>query len=354
MPAPDREPYSWLLQPPPDQVAALAPLPAGHRTESHPSAVTPPALAAAAGALARGGEYHSRAMARVRRLWEVAAAPSKDLSTREAEAAVRLCEHLLYLQRTQRASLRQAFAVHAELAGLASALEALAANGGSLPKQAATRQRLFRAKEALDGLCEAAAEQDLVLAAATAAEPAQALARFLPLARVALARATARLRAGKAAVDAAVTPPPGVAAGLVGGSPPFAWPLLVTLPAVHALHDGVESVRAALADLAAVAAAAVGVVGREPAAPAAVPCDWRAGDDRAALGALLPGFPTLLQALEDGARTLAEDGDALEATADVSWEEVEASCEAAVQAALLWAQNLAGTTHHPLCFALLL
>ena len=66
---------------------------------------------------------------------QVAKAPHHDLSGAEVEAGVRLSEHLLHLQRTQRRSLSAAAARHAQLAGLAAGLAALADAPAGLPLQ---------------------------------------------------------------------------------------------------------------------------------------------------------------------------------------------------------------------------
>ena len=61
-------------------------------------------------------------------------APSKDLSAREIAAAERFSEHLLFLQRHQRAFLFGLGAAHARLLALANLLSAFA-DADSIPEQ---------------------------------------------------------------------------------------------------------------------------------------------------------------------------------------------------------------------------
>lgn len=56
-------------------------------------------------------------------LSQAAKAPHNDISQQEVERAVRLCEHLLYLQRQQRASLKRSSEVHANLAACKTLLQ---------------------------------------------------------------------------------------------------------------------------------------------------------------------------------------------------------------------------------------
>ncbi len=67
---------------------------------------------------------------------QAAKAPHHDLSAAEVEAAVRLAEHLLHLQRSQRRSLATAAARYEELADLAGGLAAVGAASAPLPRQA--------------------------------------------------------------------------------------------------------------------------------------------------------------------------------------------------------------------------
>lgn len=80
------------------------------------------------------------AYTRVLREWEelrilqAAKRPSEDLSGGEVESAVRLSEHLLHLQRSQRASLAAAASAHGDLRRLAAVTGSLA-DGRPLPPQ---------------------------------------------------------------------------------------------------------------------------------------------------------------------------------------------------------------------------
>ena len=67
---------------------------------------------------------------------QAAKAPHSDISMNEVEIATRLCEHLLYLQRRQRSSMRALMAQHQRLLQLAAALRSLAVGKAALPHQA--------------------------------------------------------------------------------------------------------------------------------------------------------------------------------------------------------------------------
>ena len=69
-------------------------------------------------------------------------APHTDISMAEVEGATRRCEHLLYLQRRQRAALGSTARQHGRLLRLASTLRDLAAGQGSLPDQVSPRARV--------------------------------------------------------------------------------------------------------------------------------------------------------------------------------------------------------------------
>ena len=62
-------------------------------------------------------------------------APHADISVTEAERCTRRSEHLLYLQRRQRALLAAFDAEHDRLARLAKLLREVASGGGALPRQ---------------------------------------------------------------------------------------------------------------------------------------------------------------------------------------------------------------------------
>lgn len=67
---------------------------------------------------------------------QAAKAPHSDISMSEVEIATRLCEHLLYLQRRQRSSMRAVMAQHQRLLQLAAVLRSLAAGKAALTHQA--------------------------------------------------------------------------------------------------------------------------------------------------------------------------------------------------------------------------
>ena len=60
----------------------------------------------------RADSYYFRNISRVQRLWQAARAPHPDLSGGEVQAFQRFAEHILYLQRKQRRTLRGAWEVH--------------------------------------------------------------------------------------------------------------------------------------------------------------------------------------------------------------------------------------------------
>lgn len=67
---------------------------------------------------------------------QAAKAPHSDISMSEVEIATRLCEHLLYLQRRQRSSMRSVVGQHQRLLQLAAVLRSLGLAKTALPQQA--------------------------------------------------------------------------------------------------------------------------------------------------------------------------------------------------------------------------
>jgi midasin len=121
----------------------------------------------------------------------------RDLSPREAEAARHSVEHLLHLQRQQRATLRQA-AVAASALEAASTIAVELRASGALPPASAARAWLWRAKSAVDAACDVAGEAAVLLKGLLAVECAEQQRDSLPAAAAAAVAAAAALSAAQA------------------------------------------------------------------------------------------------------------------------------------------------------------
>jgi midasin len=121
----------------------------------------------------------------------------RDLSPREAEAARHSVEHLLHLQRQQRASLRQAAVAAAALEAASVMSVELRANV-ALPPASAARAWLWRAKGAVDAACVVAGEAAVLLKGFLAVECAEQQRDSLPAATAAVVAAAAALSAAQA------------------------------------------------------------------------------------------------------------------------------------------------------------
>ena len=310
VPPSQRDSASWFTLPPVDAGPALAP----------PGAPWDSAPALALWAKSDG--YYWRNMARLQALWMVNAGMfHADVSPREAEAARFSVEHLLHLQRVQRAALREAAASADALAEASSLAQALRC-GGALPPSTACRAWLWRAKGAMDCACSVADEALLLLKALRCVEGAPQQAGCLPAALAAVAGAASALCEAKAGLlDVHLLPSRAAAAR----GAPFA----------DAQHHPQLVTPAMARDLAAALAVA-------PAQLAALRC---AGDDD---GGGLPGWAQLLaqlRALDELAHQFAADAAGWAPAAAL--EEGAAAppafvvdAEAVLSEVLLWAQNV--------------
>jgi hypothetical protein len=244
VPAAEREPAAWFAQPRVDAGPALAP--AGAPWDAAP------ALAS----WAKADTYYYRNMARLqaRTATLVAELPRarpshpltkrrgraaqalwaandgvfhRDVSAREGEAARFSVEHLLHLQRQQRATLRQAAFAAATLEAACSAARDLR-EGAAQPPSSTARVWLWRSKDAVDAACAVAEETALLLKTLLAVESAPQHRGALPAAVAAVTATAAALRAAQARLlQSCVSPQPHMPL-TVQLTSPDAHPQLVT------------------------------------------------------------------------------------------------------------------------------
>lgn len=142
VPRDQRDVAAWFKQAPPalgsllqqqggKAAAAGAVPPAGGTAAA--AAVPGEALAAGRRLWGRSQRYYFRSLARLQKLQLAARAPHPDVSPGEATAALRMCEHALFLARRQRAGLGSVAALHGQLLQLAGWMDGLAPQGGRSP-----------------------------------------------------------------------------------------------------------------------------------------------------------------------------------------------------------------------------
>ncbi|KAK9820997.1 hypothetical protein WJX81_006213, partial [Elliptochloris bilobata] len=204
VPAAERSVQAWFEQAPPDDgVHVLLEGPAEGAPEGAAATrgVSQLVLAHAAGLWAKADAYYFRTIARLQRLWQACKAPHADIAAGEAEAAVRLCEHLLHLQRRQRAWLGRTGVRLARVRALSAALAAFGqpSSHAQIPIAAVTGA-------GTDDPAEAAA-----LAAALSVPPQAAARRWIAEQAVLLAALGGRLRDTLCLLGAAADAEPALA-----------------------------------------------------------------------------------------------------------------------------------------------
>ncbi|KAK9833665.1 hypothetical protein WJX74_002204 [Apatococcus lobatus] len=166
--------------------------------------------------------YYFRSMARIQRLWRVAQTPHQDISAREVEASVHICEHLLFLQQTQRAMLvtlcqhQGQLDAHAMLASEFAVPDTKDGSGASvLPPQAVAQAWLQGLQQGLQQVQLVTRDLQLVAAAAADAESNPEACLQLKETSKGLQQLHARIQACQGAVPRHVTAPNSSTAGLV-------------------------------------------------------------------------------------------------------------------------------------------
>ncbi|KAK9809153.1 hypothetical protein WJX72_010301 [[Myrmecia] bisecta] len=311
VPAEERSVQSWFAQAPPDvQSSHILDEAVGD------SGVSEATVAAAGVTWQKADAYFYRNMARLQRLWQAAQTPHQDLSLGEVTAASHLCEHLLYLQRRQRATLRTLCSQHATLRTLCSTLDSLATPAedslsGAMPPQALTKQWQEVQKAQLDRLVDLAADTSALLAAAGDVETATVRQKLLQEAASLADAHHSRLAASKEGLAHA----PGD--GII--TPAAFAALVANFKVLSELHAQART-----------ASSAQGYVSQVPG--------WGAYEDSlAAAASLAQGFDSEVQAWRAARQSADSSGQVDVAQAAGAW---SAGLEQAISGMLLWAQNL--------------
>jgi len=191
----------------------------------------------------------------VQALWQVNGGIfHRDVSAREAQAARHSVDHLLHLQRLQRATLREAAVARSRL-DAASTFAAELRDVAYLPPTSAARAWLWQCKAAFDATCCAADEAALLLKGLLAVETSPHARGCLPAALTAVTHAATALRDAHARLlsKCFTQKLPGLSAG-VGLVDVQAFPRLVVpamLDALTAAFETADVHRAALESVAA-------------------------------------------------------------------------------------------------------
>ena len=187
-------------------------------------------------------------------LWQVNGGVfHRDVSAREALAARHSVDHLLHLQRRQRAAIREA-AVARSRVEAATAFAAELRDAAYLPPASAARSWLWQCKPAVDAACCAAGDAALMLKGLMAAETSSNALGSLPATLAAVAHADAAMREVQArlASKCFTQKLPGLSSG-DGVIDPHTFPRLV-LPAMldilTAAFETADVHRAALQSIA--------------------------------------------------------------------------------------------------------
>ncbi|KAL4440107.1 hypothetical protein ABPG75_003108 [Micractinium tetrahymenae] len=323
VPASQRGSQAWFAQ----QVAHPVPLleAAGAGQGASPQAEAQ--AAAAARLWVKADRYYFGSMARLQRLWEAAKQPHGDLSGAEVEGAVRSVEHLLWLTQRSRAVLGALSKVHSQLSTLHAALASLAPAGTdqaqALPPQGRCCAWFHRQRATLAVLLQQAEETAELLAAAAGAETAatprnqlQAGAQQAAAAAAAVRECSTRLAA---ASEGAVPLPPAPGSS-DGGSATLFLPAAV-LAALQANTSALQALQRQLETARAEQQQDQGQSEALPGWTALLAAVTAAASESAAASTAPAPAPQPPAALEDQRRQLA------------------AQVEAAVAAALVWAQN---------------
>ena len=130
----------------------------------------------------------------VQALWQVNGGVfHRDVSAREAQTARHSVDHMLHLQRLQRATLREAAVARSRI-DAATAFAAELRDVAYLPPSSAARAWLWQCKDAVDAACCAAGDAALMLKGLLAVESTQSALGSLPAAVAAAEHSTAALR----------------------------------------------------------------------------------------------------------------------------------------------------------------
>jgi len=305
VPAAERDPAAWFMLPRVDASSALS------------QAGSPWGAAPALEAWAKADENYFRNQAHLQALWAVNNGVfHRDISPREAMVARHSCEHLLHLQRRQRAVLSAASRA-ASLLGAGALAAAAMSDVEQLPPTAEARAWLWHCRSALDEAAKIAEEETLLLKALLHAETAPAQQGTLPIAVAECSLILDALTAARTRLTALCFTPVLLEPGALVLPDPACHPPLV-LPVM------VKQLRAALA------------VGHIHAARLAAACP----------GAALPGIPQLAASLR-GLAALEVEQELLEARWAAAQSQPQqaspsflAEVDSALSEALLWAQTL--------------
>ena len=183
-----------------------------------------------------------------------------DISRREAEAARHSVEHLLYLQRLQRAALREAATASAQL-GAVSVLAAELRSTSVVPPTSVSRALLWRAKHATDDACRVASETAVLLKALLATEPAPLQRGCLPFAAAAALSVAETLGVARDRLFQKCFAPQSALQQGASLLQPHMHPVLVTSAMLADAINALALCRVHLPSLSAIAADAAGLPG---------------------------------------------------------------------------------------------
>jgi hypothetical protein len=185
VPPDEREPVTWFV--------------------AHPEVALPTSIVASDAALdcwtAAEGLYY-RNVLRVKAMWQINNGIfHADISSREADAAKHSVEHLLHLQRTQRAVLHAYVEASQQLKQAAALTADLGAADGALPCTSSTRAWMWRAHGGLDAACRTAFDVVVLLKALRCVETSPHHLGCVPAALAAAQTASNALTAAKAVLE---------------------------------------------------------------------------------------------------------------------------------------------------------
>ena len=185
VPPDEREPVTWFV--------------------AHPEVAVPAEIVASDAALecwtAAEGLYF-RNVACVKAMWQINNGIfHADISSREADAAKHSVEHLLYLQRTQRAVLRAYVEASRQLKQATTLTADLGSAATALPCTRSTRAWVWRAHGGLDAACRTAFDVVVLLKALRCVETSPHHMGCVPAALAAAQKASAALSASKAMLE---------------------------------------------------------------------------------------------------------------------------------------------------------
>ncbi|KAL0028971.1 hypothetical protein WJX77_009058 [Trebouxia sp. C0004] len=145
VPAHDRTVHAWFTQISPqlNESPVLS-------SEAALTGVAPASLEAAHQQWGKADAYYYMGIARMQQLWEAAKTPHHDMSALEVESSVRYCEHLLFVQRSQRHTLSTLSQQFKQLQALCQVLTSF--KHGCLAPQGGVPQRMQHQVAQLDRL----------------------------------------------------------------------------------------------------------------------------------------------------------------------------------------------------------